>query len=120
MSIYGVTGYLDNIILPLVNTLSNDKIQDLSKFKAFADNSTVAKNKKIFYSNEETVGKGEICFLLFPTMFSKSFFLRLIKTQDFMVKGEGFDDHRVNANAADQNYPHVSIISLTLYQTTKI
>ena len=39
---------------------------------------------------ENIVGKGENAgyqhFLLFPTMFSKSFFPRVVKSQDCMVK----------------------------------
>ena len=58
-----------------LNSLPNDKILDLTKFKAFADdNSNVS---KIINSHldrtENTVGRGQKCWIpalsLFPTMF---------------------------------------------------
>ena len=64
--------------------LSNDKILDLTKFKAFADNKIIPtqKFKFILERVENIVRKGENAgyqhFLLFPQCF-KSFLLRVLK-----------------------------------------
>ena len=65
---------------------------DLSKLKGFADN--ISKIIKIMISLfdrvENTVGKGENAgyqpFSPFPTLFSKAFFLRVVKSLDCVVK----------------------------------
>ena len=70
------------IIDETFNSLSNDKILDLSKLKAFADENLDVNEKLKFALErvENIVGKGENAgyqhFLLFPTMFSKGFFLK--------------------------------------------
>ena len=66
----------------MVKTLPNKKMINCSKFKAFADNSDVAKMVKLVFDREENiVGKGENAgcqhFLLFPQCFQK-FFLGLL------------------------------------------
>ena len=64
-----------------VNSLPNDKILDLSKFKVFADdNFNLTKMVKFFFDKVESlVGKGGNTgyqhFFPFPTMFSKALFL---------------------------------------------
>ena len=76
----------------LFNSLQNDNILDWTKCKAFADDKLSA--AKIFISvfdlAENIVGKVENAgfqhFLLFPQFFSKDFFLRVVKTGDFVVK----------------------------------
>ena len=75
-----------------VNPLPDDKILLLSKLKAFADNLIVAEMVQFFCDRvRNIVGKGENAgyqrFLLCPTMFSKGFFLRVVKTKDCLVKG---------------------------------
>ena len=76
------------------NSLSNDKILDLSKLKAFADDKVNAANMTsyIFDRKENIVGKGEIAgdqhFFLYSTLFSKGFFPRVNKSTDYIVKSE--------------------------------
>ena len=73
-----------NKITDILNSLPNDKILDLSQFKAFADDNLNVYQKLKFALGrvENIVGKGENIgnqhFLLFPTMFSEGFFLRVI------------------------------------------
>ena len=65
----------------MLNSLPNDKILHWSKFKAFADDKidvTRKKKKFVFGSVENSVGKGENAGNLFPTLFSKGFFLRVV------------------------------------------
>ena len=63
----------------ILNSLPSDKILDLSKFKAFADNkiNVCKKLKAVYGSKENTVGKGENAayqhFLCFPQCFQQSF-----------------------------------------------
>ena len=73
-----------------VNSLPNDKMLDLSKLKAFADDKINATQKLKFAqgSVENIVGKCWFpAFSPFPTMFSKAFFLRVVKSQDCVGKG---------------------------------
>ena len=76
----------------MVNSLPDDKILDLSKFKAFADNKLITTQKLKFVHGrvENIVGKGENAgyqhFFLFPTMFSKAFSPRGVKSQDCLKK----------------------------------
>ena len=73
-------------------TLPNDKISNQSKLKAFPDdNLNVNKNLKLAFGRiENIVGKGENAgyqhFSPFPTMFSKDFFLSVVKSRDCVVK----------------------------------
>ena len=70
---------------PLLNSLTNDKILDLSKFKAFADDNLDVNQKLKFAFGrvKKIVGKGENAgyqhFLLFPTMFGKLSFSGSLK-----------------------------------------
>ena len=65
------------------NSLPNDKVSDLSKYKAFADdNLGMSKMAEFVYDRvEKIVEKGENAgyqqFLLFPTMFSKGLFFKV-------------------------------------------
>ena len=67
------------------NALPNDKILDLTKFKAFADNKTILikKLKFIWERVENTVGKGENAgyqhFLLLLQCFQKLSFPEVFK-----------------------------------------
>ena len=60
--------------------------------KAFADNKTILtqKLKFVFERVENIVGKGENAgnpaFSSFPTMFSKSFLYRVLKSRYYVVK----------------------------------
>ena len=88
-----------NFLTATLNSLPNDKIVDQSKLKAFADSkiNVTQKFKFVLGRVENIMGKGENAgyqhFLLIPpafspcpTMFSKSFFLRVVKSQDCLVK----------------------------------
>ena len=74
-----------SIVLKRVNTLPHDKILDLSKLKAFADdNSNVNSKLKFALGRVENIaGKGENAgyqhFLLFPQCFQKVSSLGLLK-----------------------------------------
>ena len=66
-------------------TLPNKKIMDVTKLKEFADNKlNIGKMISLFCIVENTVGKGKKCWLPafspFPTMFSKAFFSRVVKS----------------------------------------
>ena len=74
-----------------LNSLSDDKILDLSKFKALADDNFNVAQMVQFLSDmvQNMVGKGEIAdfqYFSFPTMFSKGFFFRVVKTRDCLGK----------------------------------
>ena len=66
-----------------INSLPNDKMLDLSKFKAFADDKIILTQKmKFLLEREHLVGKGENAgfpFLLFPQCFQKLSFPELLK-----------------------------------------
>ena len=74
------------------NSLPNDKILDRSKLKGFADDKIKILKKMIFGFDrvKNIVGKGENAgyqhFLLFPQCFSKDFLLRVVKSQNCVVK----------------------------------
>ena len=70
--IFSIASYFD------IDSLPNDRILDVTKLKAFAD-------------NELNVAKMTISFWLavfssFPTVFSKAFFFRVFKSRDCVVK----------------------------------
>ena len=75
-----------------LNSLSDDKILSSTKLKAFAHNKfNVAQMTTLVSDREENiVGKGETAgyqqFLLFPTMFSKAFSCKAVKTRDCLGK----------------------------------
>ena len=70
-----------------VNFLPNDKILDLSKFKAFADGNIISTQelKFVFGKVENIVGKGENAgyqhLLLFPQCFQKLSFPEVLKVR---------------------------------------
>ena len=74
------------------NPLPNNKFLDLTKLKSFADNKLKVAKITIFLFDraENTGGKGENAgyqhFLLFPPVFSKAFFFRVVKSRDCVVK----------------------------------
>ena len=84
---------LVQFVVKKFNSLPNDKILDWSKLKAFADEkiNVTEKLKFVLGRVESIVGKGENAgfqhFLLFPQMFSKGLFLRVIKSRDCVEKG---------------------------------
>ena len=72
--------------------LPNDKILEITKLKAFADNKINVDQMMIsvFDRVENNVGKGENAgcqhFLLFPQCSQKASFLEVVKSQDCVVK----------------------------------
>ena len=74
-----------------LNSLPIDKFSGWSKLKAFADNkiNVTEKLKFILGRVQNIVGKGENDgyqhFQLFPTMFSKGFFFKVVKSWDCVV-----------------------------------
>ena len=74
------------------NSLSNDKILDMTTLKAFAcDKINVTQKLKIKLERVEIIaGKGENAgyqhFLLFPTVFSKGLLFRVVKSRDCVAK----------------------------------
>ena len=78
----------------LINSLPNGNVLDWTKVKVFADdklNDATIINS-VFDRIENIVGKGENAglpaFSPFPTMFSKVFFLRVIKSRDCVLKSQ--------------------------------
>ena len=77
--------YIATMFSYLFNSLPNNKIFDLSKFKAFADDKIILTQKLKFLMGrvENIVGKGENAayqhFLLFPQCFQKLSFLEVLK-----------------------------------------
>ena len=65
------------------NSLQNDKILDLSKWKAFANKINLTEKLKFVVGRVENVEKGENAgyqhFLLFSQCFQKTSFSRLLK-----------------------------------------
>ena len=72
----------------LLNSLSNGKILDGSRLKAFSDDKVKVLKKVIFVFDrlENILGKGKKCWLLafspFLSMFSKGFLVRVLKSPD--------------------------------------
>ena len=72
-----------------VNSLSNNKFLDWSKLKALADNkiNVTEKLKFVLGRVENILGKGENAgyqhLLLFPIMFSKGLYFRVVKSRSF-------------------------------------
>ena len=75
------------VYLNATNPLPNDKILDMTKLNAFADNklNILKKTITLFDTVENTVGKGENAnnqhFLLFPQGFPKPSSLGLLKVR---------------------------------------
>ena len=78
--------------LPVLNPLPNDRILDLTKLKAFADDKFIGAEMMIslFDRVENTVGKGENAgyqhFLLFPQCFPNASSIRSLKVRDCVVR----------------------------------
>ena len=75
----------------VLNPLPNDKNLDMTKLKAFADDKlNIAETMISLFSSKENSGKRKKCLLPafspFPTVFSKVFFFRVVKSQDCVVK----------------------------------
>ena len=64
--------------------------------------------KTLFHSEENIVGKGEnagcLHFFHFPTMFSKAFFIRVVKSQDCLVKGFKEHDSKLISSVITVNF----------------
>ena len=78
------TGCFHLDVVLLFNSLPNDKILTLTKFKAFADDKIMVNQKlKLLEKVENIVGKGENAgyqhFLLFPQCFLKLSFPEVLK-----------------------------------------
>ena len=79
-------------IIYYINTLPNDKNVDFSKVKAFANNKSNVTQKLKFAlgKGRKYCGKRRKCwipaFSPFPTIFSKGFFLRVVKSWDCVIK----------------------------------
>ena len=76
----------------MLNSLLNNKILDQSKFKAFADKKIILTKKSACVGkSRKHCGERRKCWLPafspFPTMFSKAFFSRGVKSRDRVVKG---------------------------------
>ena len=72
----------------LGNTLPDSKILALSKLKAFADNNfIVSQMVQFFYCRVEKIVRKEENAPLLPTMISKCFSPRVVKTPDCFAKG---------------------------------
>ena len=75
-----------------INSLPNNKILDLTKLNAFAENkiNVTEKLKFVLRRVENIVGQGENAgyqhFLLFPTVFSKAFLYRVVKSRECVLK----------------------------------
>ena len=75
-----------------LNPLPNEKILDLSKLKAFADDkiSVTQKLKFFFGKGRKHCGNRRKCWLPafspFLTMFTIGYFLRVMKSRDHVVK----------------------------------
>ena len=70
------------IICPFFNPLPNDKILDVTKLKAFADDKLKVGRMMIVLLEEWKTP----AFSPFPTVFSKAFFFRVVKSRDCVVK----------------------------------
>ena len=73
------------------NSLPNDKFLEVTKLKAFADDKLdVAKMTISVFERGGNTGKRRECclpaFSPFPTVFSKAFFCRVVKSWDCVVK----------------------------------
>ena len=82
---------LHRLLLVAIMTLPNEKKMDMTKLKAFADdNLNIAKMTiSLFDKVENTVGKRRKCLLPachLLTVFSKAFFIRVVKSRDCVVK----------------------------------
>ena len=82
----------------LLNPFQNDKILDVTKLKALADDKlNIAKMISLIDRVENTVGKGENAgyqhFFLFPQCFPKQSFLGFFKVPDCMVKSKFFHNN---------------------------
>ena len=68
------------------NSLPNNKFLDWSKLKAFADNKIKMTEKTKISFGKGRKHCGLPAFSPFPTMFSKGFFYKVVKSRDCVVK----------------------------------
>ena len=84
--------YVSFDVFSLLTLVPDNKILDLSKLEAFADDIIIVTEQLKFVLEivENIVEKGEnadyLHFLLFPTVFSKGLLDRVVKSRDFVVK----------------------------------
>ena len=87
-----MTNYSKHLIC--LTSLPNDKIFDLSKLKAFADNKIIVTQKLKFalWWGRKHCGKRRKCWLPafspFSTIFSNGYFFRVVKSRDCVVKSQ--------------------------------
>ena len=88
----GISPFPTIFLYPL-NPLPNNKILDLTKLKAFSGDklNDAEVTISLFDGVEKHFVKKIKCWLPafspFPTVFSKTFFFRVVKSQDCVVKG---------------------------------
>ena len=74
----------------MLNSLPNDKFMDWSKLKAFSDDKLSCKNEIRIGKGRKHCGKRRkywlSAFSSFPTMFSKAFLPRVVKSRGCGVK----------------------------------
>ena len=79
-----------------LNPFPNDKILDLTKLKAFADDQfdvaimTISPVDRVENTAEKGENAGYQHFSPFPTMFFKGFFIRVVESWDCEVKSQPF------------------------------
>ena len=76
------------LMMNVINSLPNDKFLDWPKFKELAGDK-INMTEKLKLKGGKHCGKRRKCWLLafspFPTMFSKGFFARILKSRDCVV-----------------------------------
>ena len=109
----------------VLNSLPNDKILDLSKFKAFADSqiSLTQKLKFVLGRVENIAGERRKfwlpAFSPLPIIFSKAFFSRCVKRQDCVVKSCRIDSLRYILGVVSGNKMHEAGTKMILFPRNK-
>ena len=93
------------------NPLPNDKILDVTKLKAFADDKlNVAKMRFfLFDKSRKHCGKRRKCWLLAfspfsPHCFLKPFFCRIVKSRNYLVKSSGEREEWIDGRTTIRQY----------------
>ena len=85
-----LSALVEHVLLFIVNSFTNYKILHLSKLKAFTDNTCSSNDNSCLSTVRKHCGKWRKCWLPafspFPTIFPKCLFLKVVKSQDCMVK----------------------------------
>ena len=111
-----------NALYKHIILLTNDKILDLSKLKAVADDQiSVIQNFRIDLGRVENIlGKGEKCWLAafspFPIILSKALILKVVKSQDCVVKSYYIRESlKCFQFGKYSKFSHLSIFLLSVY-----